>query len=371
MKLILAAVALLGAGTLVGAGAMPATGVAVPTVTTCHRAPSPQAPYVAPGALVAAQFVSSSTGWVVGANRVLATTDGGTHWVRQRSATGADYTEVDAIDAAHAWVVGRHQLIATTDGGADWHSLPEPCPVISSVHFISSSRGFAVAGGKVLRTSDAGRHWHPITAPARAQSVCFTAPKRGWLGAHGRIFRTVDGGRRWALAASTGPVAKRPRNQPDAVVECSGRHTGWAEFVGPGVASNQEEHVGFFLSDSGSRPIFAEQYFGNPHVHVTRNSPGAYFAAFSAVDPADAVFVDTCAPCGTGTSPVGIAEHDGTTFLRPGRVGHLNFALGAAFVSTTDGWVVGDVMHYRKGTATWKIEHTADGGKHWTTQYVE
>jgi photosystem II stability/assembly factor-like uncharacterized protein len=381
MKLKLAAVALLGAGSLVGAGTIPAAGVtgaglASPARSTvaasaCHRAPSPPAPQVSAGALVATQFVSATTGWVVGANRVLATTDGGAHWSRQRSAPGADYTEVDAINATHAWVVGRHQLIVTTNGGTRWRSLPEPCPVISSVHFVSPKRGFAIAGGTLLRTGDAGRRWHAVIAPGRAQSVCFTSPQRGWLGAHGRIFRTVDGGRDWTLAVSTGPVAKHPRSQPDAIVECSGPDTGWAEIVGPGVASNQEEHVGYYLSDSGSRPIFAEQYFGNPHVHVTRESPGAYYAAFSAVDAADAVFVDTCAPCGTGTSPVGIAENDGATVLRPGRVGHINFALGAAFVSTADGWAVGEVAHYRKGTATWKIEHTADGGKHWATQYVE
>jgi photosystem II stability/assembly factor-like uncharacterized protein len=341
---------------------------AVATSATCHRKASP-ATYVAPHALDAVQFVSGTTGWVAGADRVLATTDGGAHWSMQRSAPRADYSEVDAIDGDHAWIVGRRQLIATTNGGATWKTLPEPCPAISSVHFYSASDGVAVDGGKLLKTSDGGARWRHAKAPAAVQSVCFTNPRSGWLGAHGQIYRTVDGAR-WARAVSAGPVSKHPADQSDAIVQCSGSDAGWAEIVGPGGASNQEPHIGYHLSDTGSRPIFAEQYFPHKGVKVRRESPGAYYAAFSAVDPSDAAFVDTCSPCGRGTSPVGIAEDAGRTFIRPGNVGRLTFSPGAAFVSTADGWVVGEVIHYGKdGSATWKIVHTSDAGKKWTTQY--
>jgi hypothetical protein len=383
MKLTFAAVAAFGLASVAASVAVPASAnplgashriaaqpaAAVTSTAACHAKPSPPATYVPPRGLDAVQFVSTTTGWVAGANRVLATTDGGAHWSLQRSASKADYSSIDAIDADHVWVVGRHQLIATTDGGASWRQLPEPCPAIASVHFVSPSDGFAVAGGKLLETASAGEHWAVASAPNHVQSVCFTDKQRGWLGAHGQIYRTVDAGQEWALAVSG---ARRDRNDPPlAEVQCAGTDAGWAELIGPGVGASQEEHVGYYLNDAGSRAIFAEQYYAAPHETTKREAPGAYFAAFSAVDPSSAVFVDTCAPCNMGTSPMAIASKEGHKLSRVGRVGHMNFAYGAGFASTSNGWVVGETLHYHPNGASWKIVHTSNGGKSWTTQYVE
>ena len=102
---------------------------------------------------------------------------------------------------------------------------------------------------------------------------------------------------------------------------------------------NQQPHIGYYLNDNGSRAIFAEQEFSHPGVTVTADSPGPEFAAFSSVDASDAVFVDSCGPCGEGTAPMGIATNDGQTLHRVGRVHRINLAEAASFVSTTDGWV--------------------------------
>ena len=328
-------------------------------------------PSVDGAGLAAVQFVSATTGWVVGAARVLGTTDGGAVWVRQHASRGADYSSIDAIDSQHAWVVGRRQLIRTTDGGASWQRLPEPCPAVSSVHFISPSRGFAVSGGRLLTTTDGGARWHRMAAPARVQSVCFASSGRGWLGAGGRIYRTVTGGASWSLAVR-GSTARGVRGEALAEVECAGPDAGWAEVDGPGVAMNQVAHIGYHLSDSGSRAIFAEQQFRHPGVRVRRESPGSQPAAFSAVDASDAVFVDYCSACGVGTAPVAIATDSGRALDRVGLVRHLNEVYGAAFTSVGDGWAVGGVAHpWQHGDPiTWKIVHTGDGGRHWATQYV-
>jgi hypothetical protein len=384
MKLTLAAVAALGVASLVGIGIAPATGSAAPaahstttsphtvTSSTCHSKPSPAPVGERRHELAAVQFVSPTTGWVVGADRVLATTDGGKVWSRQRSASGADYSGLDAIDANHAWVVGRHQVIGTTNGGATWHRLAEPCPVISSVHFISPSDGYAVAGGKLLRTIDDGATWTAMHAPAHVQSMCFTSTQLGWLGAHGRIYRTSDAGQVWADVAP-GPHGHGVKNRPLAEVECAGSQGGWAELIGPGVGMNQQAHIGYYLNDNGSRPIFAEQMFSHPGVKVKVNSPGSYSAAFSAIDGSDAAFVDWCPACGVGTAPMVIATNNGQTLNRVGRVHHISEPYGASFASTTEGWVVGGLYHFSSHGVhvTWKIERTTDGGKHWTTQYAE
>jgi hypothetical protein len=374
MKLKIAAVAALGVGSLVGVGVAPATAaghVAAPALATCHSPASPVQSQL-PHELAGVQFVSPSTGWVVGADRILATTDGGAHWSVQRVQTGAWFSDVDAIDANHAWVVGRHEVLSTTNGGATWRRLPAACPGISSLHFVSPSDGFAVAGGTLLRTTDAGLKWRSMNAPARVQSACFTNTQRGWLGANGRIYRTVTGGRTWALAVAGVRHAARlgPAN---AEVECAGPDAGWAELIGPGVGMNQQQHIGYYLNDAGSRPVFAEQYFSHPGVTIRRESPGSEAAAFSSIDASSAVFVDSCSACGAGTAPVGIATNNGRTLDRVGRVHNIDQAYGASFASTSQGWVIGGLNHFTThgNHVTWKIEHTTDSGASWTTQYVE
>jgi photosystem II stability/assembly factor-like uncharacterized protein len=371
VTVLAAAVAVTGAavGPGLAAHASPVTAHSARSQAVSCRT-SPASPGIGlAGSLAGVQFVSSTTGWVVGSNRVLATTDSGAHWRTQLHRSGRDLSAVDAIDPRHVWVFGPTIALASANGGRTWRRLSEPCQgSISSLHFVSPTKGFAVAGGTLVATRNAGRSWHAQTSPAAAQSVCFTSPRRGWLGAHGRIYRTTTAGRHWTLAVTSAHSHAR-RAYPIAEVQCAGRHAGWAELIGPGVGASQEEHVAYSLNDAGSRGIFGEQYFQGAHSTIKRPSPGAYFAAFSSVDASTAVFVDTCAPCGLGTSPVDVATGSGRTLTKAGRVGNLNYATGASYVSATDGWVVGS-RNRLEGRPTWKIEHTVDG-RHWVTQYAE
>jgi photosystem II stability/assembly factor-like uncharacterized protein len=62
-----------------------------------------------------------------------------------------------------------------------------------------------------------------------------------------------------------------------------------------------------------------------------------------------------------------VAQQGGTRLV-PGRsVTALTRATGAAFLSVSDGWVVG--IHQPSG-ATSMIMHTADGGRTWQVQYT-
>jgi len=175
------------------------------------------------GFLTGVQFVSAADGWVVGQDKILATTDGGRQWTVQDSGQ-LDLTSVDFVSTEAGWAVGTHSVLATLDGGAHWAALPEPCPLIRSVHFVSPDVGFAVAGGRnvsdfgpeapevagvVMVTSDGGRSWRVLPAPAGAQTICFSDPRDGWLGAGGRLYRTTDGGHRWAQATAGSRLPRR------------------------------------------------------------------------------------------------------------------------------------------------------------------
>jgi photosystem II stability/assembly factor-like uncharacterized protein len=351
--------------------------------------------------LNAVQFVSPSAGWVVGSDRILHTADGGRHWVVQlRTSQGAQLGTVDFIDASDGWVTGASAVLATTDGGAHWRALPEPCRAIRTVHFVSPEVGFAVAGGSLpaadapggpqqgdvlLRTTDAGHHWQPVATPPGVQSACFSDTQRGWLGADGNIYGTVNGGRSWTLAVH-GP--SMPGGAPGyhalAEVECAGSGAGWAELNGPGAALSHMPQIGYHTYGSTWQPIYAEQYTASPglRARVPVASPGVYPGPFSAISPDQAVFVGFCPPCSPpgsprllGPAPMDIALHGGAILIRRGRISQLTQATGAAFVTASDGWVVGTQTSYpasgsSAGRTISRIMHTADGGRSWQEQYV-
>jgi hypothetical protein len=347
--------------------------------------------------LNAVQFVGSSDGWVVGSNRILHTTDGGQHWITQYlTSDAAGLATVDFTDASHGWVVGATTILATTDGGAHWRALPEPCDPVRAVHFFTASDGIAVAGGGLpylgvpsgrggvlLGTTDGGAHWHRLPSPSAVQSVCFTGAQHGWLGAGGNIYGTTNGGRTWTLAVRGPHVAggSPGHSSATAEVECAGPSAAWAELIGPGVGMSHQEQVGYHTFGRTWQPIFAEQYFPHPGVSTTAEAPSVYSGPFSAISPAQAVFIGFCAPCSSvgtpqlqGTAPLVIATKGGAVLLRRGNVAYLEQANGAAFVSADQGWVVGTQTRYPSGGQTRitvsRIVHTADGGRSWQVQYV-
>ncbi len=334
--------------------------------------------------------MSASQGWAVGSDRILHTTGGGRHW-RTQFVTGAaaQLRTVDFTDSRHGWVTGATRLLATSDGGAHWRSLPEPCQAIRTVHFISSRDGFAVAGGTtpdlsqqpftaepqaggiLLRSTDGGQSWRRLPAPADVQTACFSSLAKGWLGAGGNIYGTVNGGQSWTLAIRS-RSARGPHGA--AELECAGSGAAWAVVSGPGAGLGHVPQIGYHTSGGTWRPIFAEQYFPHPSVRVRAESPSSYPGPFSAISPSEAVFVGWCPVCAPASkspeqrpAPVDIALDGGARLIRGRSVAGLTRATGAAFLSVTDGWVVGMA---RPGGATSLIVHTSDGGRTWQVQYT-
>jgi photosystem II stability/assembly factor-like uncharacterized protein len=343
-------------------------------------------PRVAAGFLTGVQFASAADGWVVGQDKILATTDGGRHW-RVQDRGQLDLTSVDFVSSEVGWAVGTHSVLATTDGGAHWAALPEPCPLIRSVHFISPAIGFAVAGGRnvsdfgpeapeaggaALATSDGGHSWRALPAPTGAQTICFSGPRSGWLGAAGRLYRTTDGGRSWVqVTAGIAPISARyPYTM---IVQCAGTGSAWALDIGPGAASSQQPHVGYHASQAAAAPIFAEQYFPHPGAEVRAGSPGSYAGPFSAISPSAAAFIDWCPACGPGTAPWDLVTGSGAFPAREGNVKGLNHPAAASFLSTQLGWVIGIVNHYNATGITGqnqRIVVTKDAGRTWHIQYT-
>lgn len=216
--------------------------------------PSPERPATDDDALRALQFLTLQTGYAVGHRGVIATTDGGAHWVQlgnpsrnqllalacvpdgtcwvagneaglvYRRRAGSPVWDAQAtpategmislhfVDASTGWAAGNAgEIIATTDGGATWalqHS--DRNTRFWSIYFLDKQRGWAAGeNGALLRTVDGGATWTegelaiPASLPRyelRFHAVRFLDADRGWAaGLHGIIFGTTDGGRCWRV----------------------------------------------------------------------------------------------------------------------------------------------------------------------------
>lgn len=277
---------------------------------------------------------------------------------------------LDFVDAQHGWAVGGTHLLRTTDAGRHWRALPDSsCHPVESVHFVSSSAGFGIRDG-LVRSTDGGLSWQPMRAPARVQSECFQDRSTGWVGtAHG-IYATTDAGHSWA------PVVARPagRSQlsPTVDVQCGGHGVAWALVTGLGAAASQSGHIGWRVTLTGGRPLFAEQFIPHPAVRVHAESPGSYPGPFSPLGATEAAYVDWCPACGMGKSPWLVATDDGQRLDRRGYVQGLSQPRAASFASDQVGCVTGWYNKFRSGAPmlqSTRIECTTDGGLHWQLEW--
>lgn len=331
------------------------------------------------------QFVSSQQGWVVGAGRILATTDGGHTWKTQLLTSEA-FQAVDFVSPTTGWAVGHHELLGTSDGGRCWVRLGEPGQPLASVHFVSAQDGWGVAaaapasssprpvpgGGILERTTDGGRTWSAVPgAPANAQSVCFVNGTDGWLGADGRIFATTDGGSSWRQVENpSDPSGHSPRQVDLETVQCAAPAGVWVvSDTDNGAAGTVPWAV--FASTNGQK--FAEvvqtMYNVAPRAH---QAPGSYPGVTSVINPSTAAIVAfTPARLPRATAMQLASLSPGTRISPTYSLPPMQDATGAAFVSGTTGWVVGDAPPSASGTGGkgGLIMATRDGGKTWTQQY--
>jgi photosystem II stability/assembly factor-like uncharacterized protein len=121
--------------------------------------------------LRAVTFVDRLHGWAVGGTSagrcvVLSTTNGGRTWSRRDLSSQDPYggLKVAFTDARHGWIANGSTVLATTDGGRHWVTQ-RPGTFVDALTFIDPAHGWAVAetadwtsyGGGILTTATGGR----------------------------------------------------------------------------------------------------------------------------------------------------------------------------------------------------------------------
>ena len=159
---------------------------------------------------------------------IMATTDGGAHWVKQKSGTTRILSGVAFADAKHGWAVGgmnngetdtRTQLVlSTSDGGTHWagetlgrrggYLLAVACSDPSHV-WVGGTYGNGT-GAEILASTDGGVTWttqyRDHLADDLISAIVFADASHGWaLTEYGQVLATSDGGAHWAAQRIPGP----------------------------------------------------------------------------------------------------------------------------------------------------------------------
>ena len=163
--------------------------------------------------LTGVSFVNERLGWAVGHwGVILNTTDGGEHWVVQRSDMSTDQPLLDVhfMDDQHGVAVGLWSLILyTQDGGKTWLKGEPPATDgthrfdLNLYHLFAGAAGelFASAEkGKLLRSTDAGLSWTVMDTGYKGSLWSGILARDGSLlvgGLRGTVLRSEDQGKTW------------------------------------------------------------------------------------------------------------------------------------------------------------------------------
>ena len=156
-------------------------------------------------------LVDQNTGYACGFGEVRKTTDGGLNWVSQPIPLFGNFVGIDFVSTTTGWVVGAEgSVYKTIDGGASWaRQRHDTSKFYTGVSFVSATEGWVCGNSTILHTTNGGTTWVTQSVPAGADAieVRFVDAQNGWAAGELRtILHTTNGGQTWSLQLGGGFV---------------------------------------------------------------------------------------------------------------------------------------------------------------------
>jgi photosystem II stability/assembly factor-like uncharacterized protein len=163
------------------------------------------------------KFIDTNTGWALSTNtsgfdtcHILYTSNGGTNWIIQYTATNSMYLALSVVDANTVYSGGgttlsTANLTKTTNGGLNWSIIPTPTNMgIDDIQFLNKDSGWTCAGAvgaDVRTTTNGGLNWIVRTSgiASQTQRIFFLNYNTGFCGANSFLYKTTDAGLNWVL----------------------------------------------------------------------------------------------------------------------------------------------------------------------------
>ena len=292
-------------------------------------------------------LVDQNTGYACGFGEVRKTTDGGLNWVSQPIALFGNFVGIDFVSTTTGWVVGAEgSVYKTIDGGASWaRQRHDTSKFYTGVSFVSATEGWVCGNSTILHTTNGGTTWVTQSVPAGADAteVRFVDAQNGWAaGGLRTILHTTNGGQTWSLQVGGGfvdPGNRYPFEGLDAVdaanaVAVGGGNSIYTTTNGGGLWTNRG-------SGSGTIPFRVAR---TDATHIwTANSNSEVVYTINGGKKWERSIIQVSLGCDTCSNTADIA-----------------------FLNNNEGWAVinGDFT-----TSSW-VWHSLDGGKTWQTLNV-
>jgi len=171
-------------------------------------------------------FNDSNTGWAIGENLILKSSNGGINWEPQNSVSNLNLKSVCFTDQENGWVLGEKSehtgewnadviILNTKNGGDNWQIenggyFGGGDMSLNSLFFIDSDYGWATGGRdggpSILKTIDGGLNWEWTGIDYWLNAIYFVNSTNGWGGGEG-IYHTINGGNNWSQQYDPGQYA--------------------------------------------------------------------------------------------------------------------------------------------------------------------
>jgi photosystem II stability/assembly factor-like uncharacterized protein len=165
-------------------------------------------------------FVSLTSGFIVGDALLYRTADGGATWTSSPLPDGGTFYDHDFAHELHGCIGGwvftdgdtRGAVYHTADGGVTWTRqwlAPHHNHIVYDVEALDASNAWAVGQGSLsgtgevlIHTVDGGATWTDVSGGTGVGllAIDFVDPQLGWaVGVAGAITHTEDGGATWQV----------------------------------------------------------------------------------------------------------------------------------------------------------------------------